>query len=199
MSVFNAIDLTAPILKTANNYGGGSGLPNGPTTRLESEQLSVWVAKNATRGAVPYTDQNMRKEFISGPAFVRDSGLKLNRENYRRIATAEINRLMSLGYSQAVNPENATLFYESYARTASENFSYLPIREEDAELLGEAASRYNFQYIAGGAATDFANGIGNVIKKSGDKLEDLGEVITNPLTLPAVAVIGVVAALFLLR
>lgn len=184
-------------LYTANNIGGGSGLPatTGVSSPLESEQLTKWLLANRSGGVESYTDKAMWREFISGPAWQGVYGRPLTRENYRNAAKAETSRLLTLGFVQATDVKNATLIYESYGRAAGETFSYFPITEEIAEIRRSVADMYSYEYILDKTGEN----IGNIVKSAGNKLEDLGEVVTNPLTLPAVAVLAVIGLLVFVK
>jgi len=176
--------------QTANNIGGGSGLPNrvGGTTVQDSYQLASWMTANFNPGAEAYTDAQMWREYVSGPAWSQQSGVPLTKANYRLAAKQESQRLFDLGYTQVHDVENARLIYEGYARAASEDFSYLPVTEETAQLQADVIEKYSFKYITGG----IGDTIGKIVKKAGDTAEDLGETISNPFTIPAIAVTGVV-------
>lgn len=195
--------VSEPNLSTANNIGGGSGLPNGPTPTLDSEQLSKWAVTNFSGGAQDYSDKAMWAEFVSGPAYKSRYGMALTRANYVNAAKQESQRLFNLGFIQVGNVENARRIYESYGRAAGETFSYFPVTEDTALALNRAADMYDWEYIAEGAAADLAIGVyntgGKIVKKSGDKLEDLGEVLSNPLTLPAIAVLALVGVFLFVK
>lgn len=177
-------------LESANNIGGGSGLSERPAGNypIETNQLTAWLTSNYNAGAETYTDAAMWKEYISGPAWSQKYGQPLTKANYRQAAKEESQRLWNLGFTQVHNVENARLIYEGYARAASEDFSYLPVTEETAQLQADVVEKYSWEYITG----NIGKSIGNVVKKAGDTAEDLGETITNPFTLPSLAVLGVV-------
>ena len=182
-------------LMSTNNIGGGSGLPASKiaTDFLEANQLTNWFGANFTGGATKPTDKEMWKEFISGPQWSSVYGKPLTLENYRRAAKQETQRLLDLGFIQATDVKNSRLIYESYGRAANESFSYFPITEEITDMQADVLKMYSWEYIADQTGKE----IGNVLKKTGDKIEDLGEVVTNPLTLPAIAVIGIVGIILL--
>jgi len=184
-------------LQTANNIGGGSGLPatTGYTTPLESQQLTTWLLQNRDGGVEAYTDKAMWKEFISGPAWSGVYGRKLTVENYRNAAKAETQRLLTLGFVQVTDVKNARLIYESYGRAAGETFSYFPITEDIAEIQRAVADMYSYEYII----DKTGERLGDIVKGAGNKLEDIGEVVTNPLTLPAVAIIAVVGLILFVK
>ena len=183
--------------QTANNIGGGSGLPNrvGGTTVQDSYQLASWMTANFNPGAEAYTDAQMWREYVSGPKWPQVSGVPLTLANYRQAAKQESQRLFDLGFTQVHDVENARLIYEGYARAAGDSFSYLPVTEETAQLQADVIEKYSWTYVIGG----IGDSIGGIVKKAGDVADDLGETISNPLTLPAVAVIGVVGLILLAK
>lgn len=185
------------VLETANNIGGGSGLSERPGGNYKAEryQLSMWGFANWNPGAETYSDADLWKEFISGPEWSGHYDIPLTKANYRQAAKEESQRLFNLGFTQVHDVEKARLIYESYARAASEDFSYMPVTEETAALQADVIEKYSWEYI-----TDkIGEGIGGVVKKAGDTANDLGETISNPLTLPAIAIIGALGLFVLVK
>lgn len=196
MSQLNT-SVTVSDLLTANNIGGGAGLPYGP--RQDGVQLTTWLGVNKSAGVKAYNDQAMWQQFTSGPQYVANGNV-LTEGNWREVARQESARLRDLGFVQVDKPKFATLIFESYRRAAGSNSTSLfKTTEESNAVWGDTLRHYEWDYVASGAVETLTKGLGDVVKKGGDKLEDLGEVVTNPLTLPALAVIAAATAFILLR
>ena len=186
--------LTSAQLLTANSQG--IGLPDGPTTPVEARAFSTWANVNHNQNHVPKTDAEMWAEFVSGPK-AKLRGIRVDSSNYVMLAQNESSRLRALGFRQVDEPKIAAVIFESYRRAAgdTEGPGFLPVTEDSARLLTDSTKNFEFSYIVEGALEDG----GKVVRKVGNKLEDLGEVIVNPITLPAVAIIGVVGLIFFLK